>query len=120
MSDFLEERYEETIVMEDELAIEEMPIALIVPHNIDDLIAQHMLNLFNRYRDTDIPGTIELKISATASSGAREIAVEHHCTVGTWQDKGEFKSCSLVVSFERAVERWRDQQRHAIKALPAS
>ena len=93
---------------------------LIVPHNIDDLIAQHMLNLFNRYRDTDIPGTIELTIDATASSGARELAVEHKVSVGNWDQKGTFKSPSLKTSFEKAVERYREQCVYEIKALPAS
>lgn len=116
IDEFDADAVEQVAAMEEEASLQ----PLIVPYNIDDLIAQHMLNLFNRYRDTDIPGTVELKISTTASSGAREIAVEHHCNVGTWQDKAEFKSCSLTVSFERAVARWRDQQRHAVKALPAS
>lgn len=99
---------------------EQAAIPLIVPHNIDDLIAQHMLNLFNRYRDTDIAGTIELKISATASSGARELAVEHKVQVGPWDKQAFFKSASLKTSYEKAVERYREQCVYEIKALPAS
>lgn len=102
--------------MEEEAALQ----SLVVPHNIDDLIRQHMLNLFNRYRDTDIPGTITMTVNACASSGAREIAVKFNCEVGPWECKAEFTSNSLRTSFERSVERYRDQAANEVKLLPAS
>lgn len=92
---------------------------LVVPHNIDELIAQHMLNIFNRYRDTNIPGTITIQIKADASSGARELAVENVVTVGPWDKSATFKSQSLSTSFNRAVARYREQETFAVKALPA-
>lgn len=92
---------------------------LIVPSNIDELIAQHMLNLFNRYRDTNIAGTVKLEISAIASSGARELAVESSVTVGPWDKSASFKSRRLVTSFEKAIDRYRENETYAVLALPA-
>ena len=97
-----------------------VPEPLVVPSNIDALISQHMLNIFNRYRDTNIPGSIQMKVTADAHASAREIAIKFEVAVGPWDCKQEFISPSLDLSFRRSVERYHDQTAHAILALPAS
>lgn len=115
---FRADMHDETITIEDTFPM--APTPLTVPNNIDDLVAQHMLNLFNRYRATDIPGVIELCIKATASSGARELEVITEVALGEWNKRASFKSASLCISFEKSVERYREQCCYEVKALPAS
>jgi len=100
---------------------EETPITLVVPDNIDDLIAQYMLNLFNQFKDDSIAGELEMSIKTSVGSGARELSVSHYVQVGSWQTcTQEFKSNSLKTSYERARSRYWEQTAHTPKMLTSS
>ena len=87
---------------------------------VEKHIEQYLLQLFLKYKQTDIPGDINMSINVTASSSARELAIEYKCAVGPWNERQEFKSNCMTTSLKKACERYQEARVHRVLAISAT
>lgn len=88
--------------------------------SVEKQIEAYLLHLFLKFKQTDIPGNLNMNIEVQAHSGARELEIKYKCTVGDYTNQQSFTSNSMTTSLKKSCERFQEQRQHRVLAIAAT